>query len=212
VTLRATSDSEVIAAMIANDESPSMTRSHTPCERLEGRYSVVALSRERSSPSAIRTASARSCSDGSRAGNNATAGSSPRRRARSTSSAPSTCATSSRGERVLVDEDGLRSVQAVQPADAGSLCIFEFFYLARPDTQLAGRRGARRAGPDGRAARRGGAGRRRPRAADPDSGTPAAIGFSRALGDAVQRGLIKNRYVARTFIQPEQGCASRACG
>jgi amidophosphoribosyltransferase len=39
----------------------------------------------------------------------------------------------------------------------------------------------------------------------PDSGTPAAIGFSRALGIPFSEGLIKNRYVGRTFIQPEQG-------
>ena len=43
-----------------------------------------------------------------------------------------------RGEAVLIDEKGLRSVQAVEPAGAGALCIFEFFYLARPDTRLAG--------------------------------------------------------------------------
>src|SRR5256885_11633258 len=39
----------------------------------------------------------------------------------------------------------------------------------------------------------------------PDSGTPAAIGFSRATGIAFSEGLIKNRYIHRTFIQPEQG-------
>ena len=41
----------------------------------------------------------------------------------------------------------------------------------------------------------------------PDSGTPAAIGFSRATGIPFSEGLIKNRYVHRTFIQPEQGDA-----
>src|SRR6478736_4107783 len=43
-----------------------------------------------------------------------------------------------RGEAVLIDGDGLRSVRAVEPNDAGALCVFEFFYLARPDTRLAG--------------------------------------------------------------------------
>ena len=58
--------------------------------------------------------------------------------------------------------------------------------------------------PHGRAARGRGAGRRRPRAADPRLGTPAAIGFA---GDGIpfSEGLIKNRYVGRTFIQPDQG-------
>jgi amidophosphoribosyltransferase len=87
----------------------------------------------------------------------------------------------------------------------GALCIFEFFYLARPDSRLAGvevhgarvRMGERLA-------------EESPVDADlvlpiPDSGTPAAIGFSRALKIPFSEGLIKNRYVGRTFIQPDQG-------
>ena len=90
------------------------------------------------------------------------------------------------------------------PAERGALCIFEFFYLARPDTRLAGvevhgarvRMGERLA-------------EESPVEADlvlpiPDSGTPAAIGFSRATGIPFSEGLIKNRYVGRTFIQPDQ--------
>src|SRR5207302_5880499 len=109
-----------------------------------------------------------------------------------------------RGEAVLIDGNGLRSVRAVEPDSGGALCIFEFFYLARPDTQLAGievhgarvRMGERLA-------------EEAPADADlvmpiPDSGTPAAIGFSRALGVPFSEGLIKNRYIARTFIQPDQ--------
>jgi amidophosphoribosyltransferase len=109
------------------------------------------------------------------------------------------------GELVVADEDGLHSIQAVEPAESGALCIFEFFYLARPDTHLEGvevhgarvRMGARLA-------------EEAPADADlvlpiPDSGTPAAIGFARALGIPFSEGLIKNRYVGRTFIQPEQG-------
>jgi amidophosphoribosyltransferase len=109
-----------------------------------------------------------------------------------------------RGEAVVIDEDGLRSVQAVEPASPGALCIFEFFYLARPDTILSGievhgarlRMGERLA-------------QEAPADVDlvlpiPDSGTPAAIGFSRALGIPFSEGLIKNRYVGRTFIQPDQ--------
>src|SRR5439155_9618710 len=86
----------------------------------------------------------------------------------------------------------------------GALCVFEFFYLARPDTRLDGvevhgarvRMGERLA-------------REAPADADlvlpiPDSGTPAAIGFARALGIPFSEGLIKNRYVGRTFIEPDQ--------
>nr|MDQ3823229.1 amidophosphoribosyltransferase [Actinomycetota bacterium] len=109
------------------------------------------------------------------------------------------------GELVLLDEAGPVSRRALERARGGALCIFEFFYLARPDTRLAGvevhgariRMGERLA-------------REAPVEADlvlpiPDSGTPAAIGFSRALGIPFSEGLIKNRYVGRTFIQPDQG-------
>jgi len=109
------------------------------------------------------------------------------------------------GELVIADGDGVRATQALAPAARGALCIFEFFYLARPDTRLAGvevhgarvRMGARLAD-------------EAPVDADlvlpiPDSGTPAAIGFARATGIPFSEGLIKNRYVGRTFIQPEQG-------
>jgi amidophosphoribosyltransferase len=109
------------------------------------------------------------------------------------------------GELVLVDENGLTSVDAVEPEAKAALCIFEFFYLARPDSRLAGvevhgarvRMGERLA-------------EEAPAEADlvlpiPDSGTPAAIGFARASGIPFSEGVIKNRYVGRTFIQPEQG-------
>ena len=81
-------------------------------------------------------------------------------------------------------------------AERGALCIFEFFYLARPDTRLAGVEvhGARVRMGERLAAEA-------PVEADlvlpiPDSGTPAAIGFSRATGIPFSEGLIKNRYVA----------------
>src|SRR5205823_3011379 len=109
------------------------------------------------------------------------------------------------GELVVVDDDGYHAVQAVPQNAEGALCIFEFFYLARPDSQLAGvevhsarvRMGERLA-------------EEAPVEADlvlpvPDGGTPAAIGFSRATGIPFSEGLIKNRYVGRTFIQPDQG-------
>jgi amidophosphoribosyltransferase len=109
------------------------------------------------------------------------------------------------GELVIAGPDGLHTEQVIPEAGHGALCIFEFFYLARPDTRLAGvevhgarvRMGERLA-------------EESPVDADlvlpiPDSGTPAAIGFSRATGIPFSEGLIKNRYVHRTFIQPEQG-------
>jgi amidophosphoribosyltransferase len=109
------------------------------------------------------------------------------------------------GELIVIDEDGLHATQAVPTALEGALCIFEFFYLARPDSKLDGveiygsrvRMGEHLA-------------EQAPVEADlvipiPDSGTPAAIGFARKSGIPFGEGLIKNRYVGRTFIQPEQG-------
>jgi amidophosphoribosyltransferase len=108
------------------------------------------------------------------------------------------------GELILVDADDMHAEQAVPQDGDGAHCIFEFFYLARPDSRLLGvemhgarvRMGERLA-------------EEAPVDADlvlpiPDSGTPAAIGFSRALGIPFSEGLIKNRYVGRTFIQPDQ--------
>jgi amidophosphoribosyltransferase len=108
------------------------------------------------------------------------------------------------GEVVVIDAaGGLRSRQAVEPAPRGALCIFEFFYLARPDSRLSDVEvhGARIRMGERLAAEA-------PVEADlvlpiPDSGTPAAIGFARATGIPFSEGLIKNRYVGRTFIQPD---------
>src|SRR5205814_5019510 len=98
----------------------------------------------------------------------------------------------------------LRSTQAVPRADEGALCVFEFFYLARPDSYLEGEEvhGARVRMGERLAAEA-------PVDADlvlpiPDSGTPAAVGFSRALGIPFSEGMVKNRYVGRTFIEPDQ--------
>jgi amidophosphoribosyltransferase len=109
------------------------------------------------------------------------------------------------GEILFVDEHGLRSEHVAGPSAPESLCLFEFFYLARPDTRLDGVEvhSARVAMGERLAAEA-------PADADlvmpiPDSGTPAAIGFSRATGIPFSEGLIKNRYIHRTFIQPEQG-------
>jgi amidophosphoribosyltransferase len=199
VTLRATSDSEVIAALIANDDAPLDEAVAHAMQRLDGAYSVVALSQ------------------GTLIAFRDRYGFRPLVLGRIHDDwvvASETCALDlvgaefvrevERGEAVLIDEHGLRSVRAVEPADGGALCIFEFFYLARPDTRLAGVEvhAARVRMGEALAAEA-------PVEADlvlpiPDSGTPAAIGFSRALGIPFSEGLIKNRYIGRTFIQPDQ--------
>ena len=97
----------------------------------------------------------------------------------------------------------MRSVKPQEPVKR-SFCVFEHIYFARPDTKLEGQLAhlsRRRMGEM--------LWHESPVDADlviavPDSGTPAANGFSHASGIAKDDGLIKNRYVARTFIQPGQ--------
>ncbi|HEY8473234.1 MAG TPA: amidophosphoribosyltransferase [Natronosporangium sp.] len=106
------------------------------------------------------------------------------------------------GELLAIDEHGLRSARFANPDPKG--CLFEYIYLARPDSTLAGRNVH---------AARVAIGRRlaieHPADADlvigvPESGIPAAIGYAEASGIPYGAGLIKNSYVGRTFIQPSQ--------
>jgi amidophosphoribosyltransferase len=198
--LASSSDSEVIAALIADDERPLEDAIVAAMARIEGAATVVGLAdgklfafRDRHGFRPLVLG---------RLGDDPVVAS-------ETCALDLVGATFERevraGEAVVMGDDGLQSIQAVEPAENGALCIFEFFYLARPDTRLAGvevhsarvRMGERLAAES-------------PVEADlvlpiPDSGTPAAIGFARATGIPFSEGLIKNRYVGRTFIQPEQG-------
>jgi amidophosphoribosyltransferase len=199
VKLSSSSDTELIAALIANDPRPLADAVGGTMRRLEGAYSVTALAEGKllafRDPHGFRPLVLGRLPD------------------RGVVVASETCALDlvgaeferevGHGELLIVDQDGIESRQAVEP-EPGALCIFEFFYLARPDTRLEGvevhaarvRMGERLA-------------EEAPVEADlvlpiPDSGTPAAIGFSRATGIPFSEGLIKNRYVGRTFIQPDQ--------
>jgi len=115
------------------------------------------------------------------------------------------------GELVIIDESGVRSEQAIAVERIDPhLCIFEFVYFARPDTTLYGNEvhGARRRMGQLLATQR-------PVQADlvmgvPDSGVPAAEGYAVASGIPYGQGLVKNRYIGRTFIAPTQ--AERANG
>jgi amidophosphoribosyltransferase len=106
------------------------------------------------------------------------------------------------GEFLAINEDGIRSQIWATPDPKG--CIFEYVYLARPDTSIAGQ---------GVHATRVKIGKRlaieAPVEADlvipvPESGTPAAIGYAQQSGIPYGLGLVKNSYVGRTFIQPSQ--------
>jgi amidophosphoribosyltransferase len=106
------------------------------------------------------------------------------------------------GEAVWIDEQGLKSVQWAEATR--KLCVFEMFYFARPDSVMhdeslytyrlrIGRQLAKESFVDADIV-----------IAVPDSGIPAAIGYSQTSGIRYAEGLIKNRYVGRTFIQPTQ--------
>jgi amidophosphoribosyltransferase len=106
------------------------------------------------------------------------------------------------GEVIRISEAGVESIRAAEPQNA--FCIFEYIYFARPDSVLNGKLvypvrmalGAQVA-------------REHPVDADvvigvPDSATAAAVGYSQESGIPFVEGLVKNRYVGRTFIQPDQ--------
>jgi amidophosphoribosyltransferase len=107
------------------------------------------------------------------------------------------------GEVIVFDEDGVQSHKPFPPT-AARPCIFEYIYFARPDSVVGGRNVY-----DVRKAMGAQLGLEAPASADvivpvPDSGVPAALGFSQAVGLPYELGIIRNHYVGRTFIQPTQ--------
>jgi amidophosphoribosyltransferase len=106
------------------------------------------------------------------------------------------------GEFIAIDENGVRSQRWAVAEPKG--CLFEYVYLARPDTLIAGQGiHATRVAIGVRLAQEA------PVEADlvipvPESGTPAAIGYAKGSGIPFGIGLVKNSYVGRTFIQPSQ--------
>ena len=107
------------------------------------------------------------------------------------------------GEVVVFDEDGMHSDKPF-PRTAPRPCIFEYIYFARPDSIVGGRNVY-----DVRKTMGAELAREAPAAADlvipvPDSGVPAAIGYAQESGIPFELGIIRNHYVGRTFIEPEQ--------
>ena len=106
------------------------------------------------------------------------------------------------GELLAIDEHGVRSQRFAEATPKG--CLFEYVYLARPDTAIAGQSVYTTRVQVGRTLAW-----EAPADADlvipvPESGTPGAIGFAEQSGIPYGMGLVKNSYVGRTFIQPSQ--------
>ncbi len=112
------------------------------------------------------------------------------------------------GEMVVIDAGGVHSYYPFSEVKPG-LCLFEFVYFARPDSHMYGRsiHGARRQMGEILATEH-------PADADvvvpvPESGLPAAQGFAAISGIPYADGLVKNRYIGRTFIEPTQAMRDR---
>jgi amidophosphoribosyltransferase len=199
VTFRSTSDSEIIAALLSTHEAESIEEALADVmPRLHGAFSTVVMTTDELvafrdgaglRPLSLGKLGERWCV------------------------ASESCAFDiigaelvrevEPGEMVVIDSDGMRSQQVID-SPRKAFCVFENIYFARPDSILNGNRtqvSRRKMGEI--------LWREAPADADvviavPDSGNPAAAGFSKASGIPRDEGLIKNRYVARTFIQPGQ--------
>ena len=108
------------------------------------------------------------------------------------------------GETVIIDKEGLTSIQYVGDLPRPAPCVFEYIYFSRPDSILGGKLAY-----VSRQAMGAQLAREHPVEADvvigiPDSATAAAVGFAQESGIPYSDGLVKNRYVGRTFIEPDQ--------
>ena len=196
-----TSDSEVIAHLLANSPGENWTdRLDHVMKRLRGAYSLVVLTNNAvlgiRDPLGGRPLSIGRLDNGG------------------WMIASETCAFDQTGaefvrevqpgEAVIIDANGLRTVYQRTLTRKPAPCIFEHIYIARPDSILDNKlvynsrklMGAELA-------------KEHPVAADvvigvPDGGTPAAVGYAEESGIPYGEGLVKNRYVGRTFIMPDQ--------
>ncbi|MCK9248104.1 MAG: amidophosphoribosyltransferase [Solirubrobacteraceae bacterium] len=196
---RATTDSEIMAALLATSEAPSLEEAIVAAmPRLKGAYSTVVMDRDRvyafRDPMGIRPMVLGRIDE------------------QAWVVASETCALDiigaryerdvEPGELVVLDERGVTSRQVVSGARRAA-CLFEYIYFARPDSRMNGRLLQRsRARMGELLAAEAPAPGADLVVAVPDSGIPAARGFSRASGIPMDDGFVKNRYVQRTFIQP----------
>ncbi len=216
VTFSSTSDSEIVAALIATHPAESIEDAIAEIlPRLRGAFSIVLMTRDRviafRDPHGLRPLALgvlEPAPEDSSGEGEASSSASPRYCVASESCAFDIIGARylrdvAPGEIVTLDERGLSSRQvpvSVRPA----LCVFEYIYFARPDSRMNGHVLQVARGRMGEILWR-----EAPVDADlviavPDSGNAAARGLARAAGLPQDDGFVKNRYVARTFIQPGQ--------
>jgi amidophosphoribosyltransferase len=212
VTFSSTSDSEIIAALIATERAERIEDAIAAViPRLRGAFSTVVMSKDRvvafRDPHGLRPLSIgvlpALAGDGDADGVGE-----PRYCVASESCAFDIIGARflrdvEPGEMVMLGEDGLQS-RHVAPGERHAFCVFEYIYFARPDSRMNGHALQVARGRMGEILWR-----EAPVDADvviavPDSGNPAARGLARAAGLPQDDGFVKNRYVARTFIQPGQ--------
>jgi amidophosphoribosyltransferase len=198
-TFRSTSDSEIIAAMVSTSTAPTIKDAVAEVmPRLRGAFSTVIANKEMvvgfRDPNGVRPLALGRIGD--------------RYCFASESSAFDIIGAEflrevEPGELIALTERGIET-EIVCPGERRAFCVFEHIYFARPDTKLEGELVQQSRGRMGEILWN-----ESPVEADmvvavPDSGNPAAKGLSRASGIPMDDGLIKNRYVGRTFIQPGQ--------
>ena len=218
VKLRGTSDSEIIAALISVcEERPIENAVQAVMPRLRGAYSTVVMTKRAvvafRDPHGVRPLSLGQIGEPSQTAAEGGGRGSGVARPVQYCVASESCAFDiigaellrevQPGELISIGERGIETRQVV-PSAQPAHCVFEHIYFSRPDTRLEGRVLQEVRGRMGEILWR-----ESPVEADlvisvPDSGNPAATGLARASGLPKDDGLIKNRYVQRTFIQPGQ--------
>lgn len=194
-----TSDTELIARLLVRymDEGPEVAVQKTMA-RIKGAYSCAVLTPDRviafRDPHGIRPMVAGTVGDGFMVASESCAfgpvGGEPTHEL-------------DPGEMAIIDAGGMRFAQGA-PSERPAMCLFEFIYFARPDSKMYGTLlySARERMGEALA-------KEHPAEADvvipvPDSGIPAALGYSRVSGIPFQEGMTKSRYIHRTFISPDQ--------
>jgi amidophosphoribosyltransferase len=200
VSFSSTSDSEIIAALLANHPAERIEEAIVDVmPRLRGAYSTVVLAKEKviafRDPAGLRPLVLGQIGDRYCVASESCAldiiGATHLRDVRP-------------GEVVTLGPKGITSRMAVT-SEREAFCVFEYIYFARPDSRMGGNVLQAVRGRMGEVlAREAPAPSADLVIAVPDSGAPAARGFARAAGLPQDDGFVKNRYVARTFIQPGQ--------